>query len=232
MRPRLVLAALVGLAVIAGLVALGNWQVRRRAWKLDLNAQVDTRVHAPPVAAPGPAAWPIVDAARAQYRRVRVDGRFLPVAATLVQASTDLGPGWWVLAPMRTGQGFTVFVNRGFIAAHAAPPPPAGRTSITGLLRIIEPGGGFLHTNDPAHDRWYSRDVAAIAAARRLGPVAPYFVDADARSNAPGGPVGGLTVIGFANNHLVYAITWYSLAVMVAGALVVFARVERRRLAG
>ena len=79
---------------------------------------------------------------------------------------------------------------------------------------LSEPGGAFLRTNDPAADRWYSRDIAAIAARRELGRVAPYFIDAsDPRS---GWPRGGLTVVRFRNSHLVYALTWFGLAALVA----------------
>ena len=91
---------------------------------------------------------------------------------------------------------------------------------MTGLLRLTEPKGAFLRSNDPGDDRWYSRDVAAIAAARGLSDVAPYFVDADATPNLGGLPVGSLTVIAFPNNHLVYAITWYGMALMLAGAVI------------
>lgn len=223
-----VTAVVVALLLIAMLIALGTWQVKRLAWKRDLIAQVDARVHAAPVAAPGPAAWPKVDGPRAQYRRLRLTGQFLPVPPALVQAATVQGPGWWVIAPMRTEQGFVVLVNLGFVPTRAVAAPPAGPVTLTGLLRITEPGGGFLRSNDPARDAWYSRDVAAIAAARKLGVVAPYFIDLDAASAPPGGPIGGLTVIAFPNNHLVYAITWYVLAMMVAGALVIFLRADRR----
>ncbi len=96
------------------------------------------------------------------------------------------------------------------------------RYTVTGLLRITEPGGGFLRHNDPAAERWYSRDVQAIAAARGLADVAPYFIDAERAAagarDGPPGPGPGLTVLAFPNSHLVYAITWYALALMVAGA--------------
>jgi surfeit locus 1 family protein len=254
-------------------VALGTWQVERRAWKLDLIARVEQRVHAPPTAAPGPIEWPNVTAAADEYRHVATSGTFLDVSQTLVQAVTDLGAGYWVLTPLRLDDGSVVLVNRGFVQADdrdrvrpgaavlptsAAPgtmagpqamtsqpvttgeatsAPPAPSVKVTGLLRMTEPRGGFLRHNDPVANRWYSRDVQAIAAARGLTRVAPYFIDAeaapgDSAAGAPhaGGvaPVAGLTVITFHNSHLVYAITWYTLALMVAGAIWLGIRGETR----
>ena len=223
---------LAGLLVAAGLAALGTWQVQRRAWKLDLIARVEARVHAAPVPAPGPAAWPGVSDADDSYRHVRVAGRFLHDEATLVQALTELGSGSWALVPLRTSEGFTVLVNRGFVPSEKRDPAywraPEGPVAVTGLMRMSEPGGAFLRANDPATDRWTSRDVAMIAKARGLetglaigpGEVAPYFIDAGAEGDGRRLPVGGLTVIAFRNHHLIYAITWYVLALMAAGALV------------
>ncbi len=221
-RGALLALGLAALTVFCGLMALGTWQVHRLSWKLDLMARVDARVHAAAVAAPAPPAWPGFDAAAEAYRHVAVSGRFLDERETLVQAVTARGGGFWVLVPFRADAGFTVLVNRGFVpperrdpASHA---PARGETTVSGLLRSPEPGGGFLRRNDPADDRWYSRDVAAIAQARGLGPVAPYFIDADASADPAEYPVGGLTVIAFDNNHLVYALTWYGLAALLAGA--------------
>ena len=81
---------------------------------------------------------------------------------------------------------------------------------------MSEPGGGFLRANDPAADRWYSRDVAAIAAARGLDEVAPFFIDADGTPGATAPPLGGLTVVAFPNNHLLYAFTWFAMALLLA----------------
>ena len=217
--------ASAALLLVVGLLTLGTWQVHRLWWKLDLIARVDQRVQAPPVAAPGPAAWPGVTAAADEYKHVAVTGTFFNDREVLVQAVTVLGPGFWVLTPLRLPSGPTVIVNRGFVPADRRDPASraAGQigatTHVVGLLRISEPKGGFLRSNDPAANRWYSRDVAAIAAARGLRDVAPYFIDADATPNAGGLPVGGLTVISFPNSHLVYAITWYALAVMLAGGV-------------
>lgn len=201
---------LVVLALLATLafVALGVWQVERRAWKLDLIARVESRVHAAPV--------PLAAARGEEYRRVTLSGTFLNDRATLVQALTERGAGFWLLTPLRTPQGI-VLVNRGFVPSDQRGKArrwrgPDRAVTVTGLLRLTEPKGGFLRTNDPVADRWYSRDVTAIARARALGPVAPFFVDADATPNPGAYPIGGLTVVRFNNNHLVYALTWFGLA--------------------
>jgi surfeit locus 1 family protein len=275
-------------------VALGTWQVKRRAWKLDLIARVEQRVHAPALPAPGPAQWPNVTAAADEYRHVTATGTFLDSSQTLVQAVTDLGAGYWVLTPLRQVDGSVVLINRGFVPADdrgrvrpgaslctrvvdgstaAAVStggdgrPAVATSTVTGLLRMTEPRGAFLRHNNPAANQWYSRDVQAIAAARGLSQVAPYFIDAEANrtdgniappasppmgaeasahnGNAPiaadtpvhdgsapiaagpgsagtgdtVAPTPGLTVIHFHNSHLVYAITWYTLALMTAIAI-------------
>lgn len=210
-------------------VALGIWQVERRAWKLDLIARVEARIHAAPAPIPGPARWAGFDARSEEYRRVTLTGRFLHDRQTLVQALTERGAGYWDLTPMRTAQGI-VLVNRGFVpSAKTGADRPLREVTITGLLRATEPGGGFLRKNDPAAGRWYSRDVSAIARARRLGPVAPFFVDADASPNPGGYPVGGLTVVRFNNSHLVYALTWFGLAALSGfGAFLMLRRPRAR----
>ncbi|MDR7377445.1 surfeit locus 1 family protein [Rhodoferax ferrireducens] len=218
--------------VFVGLVALGTWQVQRRAWKLDLIAQVAQRVHATAVATPAPAQWPQVNAATDAYRHVYLTGTYLHAQTTLVQATTERGSGFWVVTPLQQADGSLVLVNRGFLPPEARAQAQAGPASatVTGLLRMTEPGAAFPRRNDPAADRWYSRDIQAIAKARGLHQVAPYFVDADAAADgaAEAWPLGGLTVVQFQNNHLVYAITWYTLALMVAAAAGYLVRDELR----
>ena len=224
----------VGLVLVAALAALGTWQVQRRAWKHDLVARVEARIHAEPVEAPGPATWDGLTPEADAYRRVRATGRLRHDRETLVQAVTDLGAGYWVMTPLERTDGTTLLVNRGFVPTDRRDPATrsegqgAGPVTLTGLLRLSEPGGAFLRTNDAGAGRWYSRDVAAIAQARGLARAAPYFIDADATPNPGGWPVGGLTIVSFPDNHLVYAITWYVLALMVAAALAYTLRDARR----
>ncbi|MES2943030.1 MAG: SURF1 family protein [Pseudomonadota bacterium] len=227
--------ALCALLLFAAFVALGSWQLQRRIWKLDLIERVNQRVAAPAVPAPAPADWPKLSAASHEYRHVQLTGRFIAGSDTRVQAVTKIGAGFWLLSALQQADGSVVLVNRGFVASQSKAVSAASEApvTITGLLRLTEPGGGFLRNNDPAGNRWFSRDVAAIAQAQGLGKVAPYFVDADAAGSSAGAsadqPIGGLTVIAFANSHLAYALTWYALALMVAAAAIGLTMQNARR---
>lgn len=239
-RARLLLLLLLLTALFAGFITLGTWQIHRRAWKLDLIAQVERKLQAAPVPAPGRESWTQIKPAD-QYLKIQAEGTYLPNRDVLVQAVTELGAGFWLLSPLKTHDGFFVLINRGFVDAnwHQQPSKNAGSAPpqfrISGLLRLSEPKGGFLRHNDPATARWYSRDIAAIAASMQLPvvDVAPYFIDADATTspdrNPETGPVGSLTVVRFHNSHLVYAITWYSLALMTLLAGISLARQQPRR---
>ncbi len=252
--------ALVGVVLLLGFVALGTWQVERRAWKLALIERVEGRVDAPPSPIPPEATWPAIEVADHEYLPVTLQGRWLPGKTVLTTAVTELGAGFWVLSALQQSDGTTVLVNRGFVpqdqrsrwlpgapsTASATPATGAAESpvQITGLLRITEPDGGFLRTNDAAGGRWFSRDVAAISTALGLPRAAPFFIDAglpaattaapgssgdtDARSASTGPwPREGMTVIRFHNSHLVYTLTWYGLALMVVVAGWYVARYER-----
>jgi surfeit locus 1 family protein len=216
---------LVAILLVACLAALAIWQIHRRANKLDLIARVEARVRT---------SWAGVSAAADEYRRVVAIGEWLEDRSTLVQAVTELGGGYWVITPLAQDDGTTILVNRGFVPAAERNraswrPLRPGPVTVTGLLRMSEPGGTFLRANDPASDRWFSRDVAAIAAVRSLDKVAPYFIDAERSPGESGLPVAGLTVIAFSNNHLVYALTWSALALMAAAGAI-FVNLDLLRL--
>jgi surfeit locus 1 family protein len=238
-KPRSTLTLVIWVSLLllltALLIGLGTWQVKRLHWKLDLIARVDARVHAPPVQAPGPAQWADITAENSEYKHVQASGTFLNDKETQIYASTALGAGYWVLTPLKLTDGTIIIVNRGFVPTEKRNPATrvegniSGETTVTGLLRISEPKGTLLRSNLPAEERWYSRDVTAIAEARGLQSAAPYFIDADDAKNPGGLPVGGLTQITFHNSHLVYAITWYGLAAMTLALAVYLVHFERQR---
>lgn len=236
----LVVLVLAGALMALGFAALGLWQVQRLSWKNELIARIDRQLRADPSPLPAPATWPAITRERDEYRRVRAQGRFDYDRETLVRGASELGTGYWVLTPLRSDAGPWVLVNRGFVPQELRDrvprgpqnPDSASQASVVGLLRLTEPGGGLLQANEPAAGRWYSRDVAAIAAARGLqGPVAPFFLDAQVPPGAAADawPRAGLTVIRFSNNHWAYALTWFCLATIM-GVAVGYLVVDERRM--
>lgn len=234
--------AIVGIALFFAFISLGTWQVQRRAWKLDLIERVNERVHSQPVAAPVQAVWPQVKPETHEYLAVQADGQWMEGRSVLTQAVTELGAGYWLLTPLLQADGSQLLVNRGYIPADqrkawqqriatASKSAAGDEVHVVGLLRFSEPKGGFMRENAPQEDRWHSRDVQAIAQAKGLKQVAPFFVD----QGVPGQvaeqtwPRAGLTVIQFTNTHAVYALTWYGLALMVLGAAWLVILHERRK---
>ncbi|HEX5805534.1 MAG TPA: SURF1 family protein [Macromonas sp.] len=239
--------ATAGIALLLVFVFLGVWQVQRLAWKEALIQRVEQRLHAAPVVLAGRDAWLRLTPQDDEYRPLQVQGRWRQDKTVLTQAVTELGAGYWVLTPLQLDDGSLVLVNRGFVPAgqreqwlqgKAAGAAQGGPVQVVqGLLRVSEPDGGFLRHNEPAQQRWYSRDVAAIAQAQGLDRVAPFFIDAglpdrrapsvpEPQSTGPW-PRPGMTVVQFPNSHLSYALTWFGLAALVLVAALIVARHER-----
>lgn len=221
------------------LVALGTWQLERRAWKIGLIAQVESRVAAPARPLPPPAGWASLTRAGNEYAHVTVTGTFDHGRETLIYTVADgegpsKGPGFLVITPLRLTGGGTVLVNRGFVPDAARDPAArsagqvAGAVTITGLLRFAEEASYFVPANDPARNGWYRRDPAQIAAARGLADVAPFLIDADGTPNPGGLPQGGGTRLAFPNRHLEYALTWYGLAAALVGVTAAYLLLRRR----
>jgi surfeit locus 1 family protein len=234
------LFALFVVAALAVLVALGTWQLERRAWKESLIAELDSKLAAPPAALPPPEGWPQLNAAADEFRRVRFPAEFIPGQEALVYSSGSplrpdaTGPGYWVFAPARLPDRSVVVVNRGFVPEGRQDPKargegtPSGTVQVVGAMRWPEARGLFTPPDEPAKGLWFARDPAAMAAAKNWGPVAPFYVDQEAPP-APGGlPKVGPLKPSLPNNHLQYAVTWYGLALVILISAVMFWRARRR----
>jgi surfeit locus 1 family protein len=226
------------------LIALGTWQIERKAWKEGLIATLTQRLAAPASALPAPATWPSLDPAESEFRRVRFAATFDHGREALVYGAasafrTDVsGPGYWVFTPAHLVSGDTVMVNRGFVPESRQDPASraegqvAGPTEIVGALRWPEQPRWFTPRADPAHNLWFARDPLEIAAAKGVGPVAPFYIEQEAPAPPGGLPRPGSLQVHLRNDHLQYALTWYGLAlvlVVVFGAWVGSSRAAEGR---
>lgn len=210
-----------GLVGIAILINLGLWQLRRLEWKEAILSEIEARIAAAPVALPA-TANPEAD-------------RFLPVMATgrmapglrVLSSVKQVGPGYRLIDVLETGDGRRVMVDLGFARLEADPGTRPEAAQVTGNLHWPNETDSFTPEPDLAKNIWFARDVAAMAAALQTEPLLIV-----ARDIAP--PVANtqplpVTTEGIPNDHLNYAITWFSLAVVWAGmtALLLW-RIRRR----
>jgi surfeit locus 1 family protein len=229
------LAGIFSVLGIAILLGLGFWQLERRVWKEELIARIEARTKAPPAPIPSEGDWKNVSGERDEYRRVTARGAFrhdreVQVYTVVSEQKGRLaGPGYWVMTPLELDSGAAVIVNRGFVPLDRRNPDSRsagqvrGQTTVTGLLRLPEQMTLFSPDNDPARNTWYRRDPGEIARALKLERVAPFTIDADATPIPGGLPEGGRTRINFPNDHLQYAVTWFGLALALAGVFAAFA---------
>lgn len=223
------LATLVCLVILLG---LGFWQLARKTEKEHLIATILERSREePPSPLPGFAAW---NRESDEFRHVRATGTFENDRETLVHGLAPGIPGrpsqgFYVITPLKLEDGTLVLVNRGFVPTELRRPEDrqagqfAGQTTVTGILRASEARGLFVPEPDPAKGEWFHKDIAGIATAQGLGPVAPYMIEADATEIPGGWPRGGQLRVDLPNNHLQYAFTWFAIAACLLGVFSVFA---------
>ncbi|MCG6859569.1 MAG: SURF1 family protein [Salaquimonas sp.] len=227
------------LAATTILVLLGNWQVRRLAWKEALIASVEARRNAAPV--------PLDDMLAiwqrdhdVDYRSVTLTGAFDHAAEAYFYTTRNGTVGWDILTPLTLADGRKAIIDRGFVPDRKRDPSTRkagqieGEVKVTGLARDphFDKPNYFVPDNRPDKREFYWKDFSAIATTmglKRDDMLIPFIIDAGP-SDIPGGyPEGGSTLIEFPNNHLQYAITWYGLALACLGVGGVFLYSRRRR---
>lgn len=216
-------------ALIA-LVALGTWQIQRLHWKQDLIAKLQSRSTGAAVAPPGPAS----DLEGFEFQRVFLRGTFRHDGELYILGRARSGsPGLHVLTPLvPAGGGPAILVDRGWVPFERRAPSSraegqvAGPVMLEGIVRLQKEPGLFTPENEPANNTWFFVDTDAMSKAAGIPLRAGYYVVAD-DADLPGGfPKGGQWRLDIRNDHLEYALTWYSLAVAL---LVIYILYHRRR---
>jgi surfeit locus 1 family protein len=233
--PLLFIVSGIGFAILIG---LGTWQWSRMVWKEALINTINTRIVEAPV--PLNAIIGIADSgAEFEYRRVKLTGKLLNDREQFLLATLDGQSGWHVYTPVEVGGGQVLFVNRGFVPYDKRDPAlrEDGQmnqvVNIEGLARaaLTEKPGWVVPDNTPEKREFYWKDLTAMISAAGLEDktVLPFFVDKT--SKLPDGllPIAGVTRIDLPNNHLQYLITWYGLALALAGVLLAYVLKSRRR---
>jgi surfeit locus 1 family protein len=212
---RYVFPSALGIFGCAILIALGLWQVRRLAWKEAVLADITARIHGPAesLSAEGLSgkAGP-----EAKYTPVRVSGHTTGQELLVLSGEKGVGAGFEVIAAFQTEDGRRILLDRGYIPEtdKTAPRPPVP-LDLRGNLHWPEETDSYTLEPDLKANIWFARDVPKMAAA--LGTEEVLVVAAEAGGDAQGIRPMPISSTGIPNDHLGYAITWFSLAAVWAG---------------
>jgi cytochrome oxidase assembly protein ShyY1 len=236
------------LSMVALFIGLGAWQLQRRVEKHTLIAALTERLATAPQALPSPAQWRALDPARDEFRRVSFAATYQKLPDAMVYSSGSAvredisGPGTWAFLPARLPDGATVAINAGFVQNTMQDRDQQDRAvvrlvtrepvTMTGYIRFPESAGALTPPENLAKRLWFTRDHLAMARALGWGEVAPFYIDLESPAPASGIPKPGPLEVHLKDDHMQYAITWFTLAGAVAIAFAVWWRAQISGLAG
>ncbi len=219
MNKRMIAPIVFGIVGIAILVSLGNWQMRRLAWKEAILAELETRLGAPALPLP-----PAPDRDRDMYLHVAITGTMGEGEVHVLSSSPETGPGYRIIVPFTLQDGRTILVDRGLV--------PEGQKQAPRPLENGTLEGNLLWMQDPptfppnlGKNIWFNRDTVGLSAALGTAPVLLVLE----RTSQPGAPFPVAVGLNIPNSHLGYAVTWYGFALVWLGmTLYLLFRIKRK----
>lgn len=216
-------------------VGLGAWQLKRLEWKKGLIAKLEERLHEEPLDLLKIKSTE--DLSTFEYRPFKVRGRFDQDASHQIYLKPRLlvvnreavlrgrsahqsNVGANIVSAFQIdGTDLRILVNRGWLdskgkdslenSADIGLGPPDRSIDLVGILRNSDKRATFGINNNITTKELHVRDVETMS---KILKTAPIYLEAD-ESLSPGrGPIGGQTQANVRNEHLNYAITWFSLA--------------------
>lgn len=212
-KPRpLPLIMTVGAVVL--MFGLGIWQVERLVWKEKIIHTIELAKKKPPIEGLPQTREALEKLA---FQRVQVQGEFQNNREFYLAPRYDGGAlGYHVLTPFKLIDGRTVLLNRGWVPNDKKDPATRkegqieGKISVITMVRTDRDRTWFTPGNQPEKNVWFAKDIKEMNAYAHLD-MAPYALDVlyDA-------PPGGLPKpfdgdLAPRNDHLGYAITWFSI---------------------
>lgn len=223
MLKRMIIPLLFGLAGAAILIALGTWQLRRLDWKTGVLDELNSRIAATPLPYTPDMVLP-----QDKYQPVTLTGDLNGDELHVLVSRKHVGAGYRVIAAFDdAASGQRVLLDRGFvpIAAKDTARPAQSALTLTGNLHQPDDRNSATPDNDPAKNIWFARDIAQMAAALDTAPVLVVTRSDTGQGVSP----WPLSTEGIPNDHLQYAITWFSLAFVWLGMTALFVWRIRRQ---
>ncbi len=205
---RIALPLLTGLIGTAILIWLGAWQMQRLDWKRGILNEIESRIGGDPAPLPETG-----DPEAHRYQPVLLTGTVEAEELYVLVSQKRVGAGYRVISPFVTSDGRRILIDRGFIpVADRETPREGGPKTVVGNLHWPDDRTSATPDNDITGNTWFARDIAPMA--EELGTEPMMVIARNMSPSDPGVTPLPVDTSGIPNDHLQYAITWYSLAVV------------------
>jgi surfeit locus 1 family protein len=208
MLKRMIFPLLIGVLGCAILIALGTWQLKRLEWKQGVLAEIEAKIDAAPVS------LPLEIDPSMKYLPVMASGEIGTDELHVLVSRKQVGAGYLIIVPFTTVDGRRVLLDRGFVPEGGKNAPRGGGpATVIGNLHWPDDMNSSTPAPDTGRNIWFGRDIPAMAQALGTEPVLIVARESTGEGINPM-PVGGE---GIPNDHLQYAITWFSLCLVWLG---------------
>ena len=197
------------------LISLGTWQLERLRWKTEIISSINNHISLPPIEINTSI---INDIKNYNYRRIKLNGYYLYDKYITIYSKVLNGKvGRHLIVPFKTQFGY-IIINRGFIPEDYKVDPSlvkhSKEVSINGIIKFQQKINYFTPKNNLINNEWYYVNLDEISTYFNISLNDFYLIEEHNYKNKY--PVGSQFYLNIPNDHLQYAITWFSLAIALS----------------
>ena len=212
---KLIKALIFSLLAMIILLSLGTWQLERLRWKSHIISTMNKHISLSPKEIN---ASVINDIKNYNYRRIKLEGTYIYNKNITIYSKVLNGKvGRHLIIPFKTKFGY-ILINKGFIPKDSnidlAFAEKAKNISINGIVKFQQKINYFTPKNNLITNEWYYINLDEIGKFLNIPLMDFYLIEEDNPKERY--PVGSQYNLKVPNDHLQYAITWFSLAIALS----------------
>lgn len=209
------------------LISLGNWQLDRLSQKKFFIQTIETNIKNPPITVDSN-----IDNIE-YYSKIEIEGKFVKDKNIFLYGRRSASPekdGYYLLSPFKTNNGDILLVSRGWIPQSTKDnfskyDQPTEITKIIGITLPNEKRNFLVPQNDLKKNIWFNIDLAMAKEAIGTSVTSFYLMQINSIDLPDGGKTLSTTHLNkVRNDHLEYAITWYSLGACLLILFLIYGR--------
>ena len=188
--------------------SLGTWQIYRLQWKVDLINEINNGLNSEPVF--------YSNTNIKNYQKVKFSGIFDFEKQVYLYSLNNKGkPGYDIITPLKINSNEILLINRGWIQKDRKGNKNINKVksnSYEGILKKITKPNPFKPDNDFENNIWYSLKLTDLEdfTGYKLSNFVLFL-----QNNQNNLVENKIVSPDLPNNHLKYALTWYSVALSI-----------------